>query len=85
MRARRSGYYRQASKGASASGPALKWTGRMQGAFRADTTADTITISNPTPYFRFHQAKIRQSAKLPRRLTLELSNADKSKVMSILA
>jgi hypothetical protein len=44
-----------------------------------------VTIDNPVPYFGYHQSKIRSWGKLPRRLVLEMKQADKVKIMSIIA
>ena len=57
----------------------------MQNAFKSEPESLQVTISNPTPYFKYHQSKERDSAKLPRRLMLELSQTDKVAAMSILA
>lgn len=85
MRAKGRWYYRNAPSGASASGPILKWTWKMQNAFKSEPESLQVTISNPTLYFKYHQSKERDSGRLPRRLMLELSQTDKMQAMSILA
>lgn len=44
-----------------------------------------VVIDNPTRYFKYHQSQLRDSAKLPRRLMLELKQTDKVSAMSIIA
>jgi phage gpG-like protein len=85
MRAKRQGYYKNAPAGAGPSGPVLQWTGRLKNSFRSTPEALQVTIDNPVPYFKHHQAKERTSEKLPRRLVLELKQADKLKAMNIIA
>lgn len=56
-RAKRSGYYRAPP---IASGKILIWTGRLQKGFKSAVTSTTLTISNPVPYFRYHQMSQRR-------------------------
>lgn len=85
MRQKRQGYYKNPPQGAGPTGPVLQWTGRMKKAFRSDTGKMQVVIDNPTPYFKHHQEKDRPSSRLPRRLMLELKQADKVNALSIIA
>lgn len=83
MRRRGQGYYARSGVGGP-TGPILVWTGRLKDGFRSTPEDKAVTIDNPVPYFKHHQAKER-SGKLPRRLVLEMKAADKTKAMNIIA
>lgn len=85
MRAKRWGYYHRAPNGAGASSPVLRWTGRLAEGFRDQPGKLQVTIDNPVPYFKHHQAKDRANPRLPRRLMLEMKSASKAKAMNIIA
>ena len=84
-RRNRTGYYRQSPEGAGPTGPVLLWTGRLKGGFRYAEGKDVVVIDNPVPYFKHHQAKERGSPNLPRRLVLELKQADKVAALNVIA
>ena len=52
MRKTRQGYYKRAP---IANDMPLLWTGKLRSSFTRKVTKDSLTVSNPTDYFRKHQ------------------------------
>jgi len=79
LRARASGwgYYAQSPV---TSGKALVWTGRLKNGFKKVATAKQVTISNTTPYFKYHQGG---GGKLPKRPMLHLDPPIQKKITDI--
>lgn len=86
-RKNRSWYYRNPWMGAGATGPILKWTGRMKRGLRSsiEMWGKAVEVDNPVEYFKYHQSKTRNGRKLPRRLILEIKQSSKLKVSNIIA
>ena len=57
-------------------------TGRMKSSFISDVASDHATISNISPYFKYHQSKEPRN-KLPRRIMMKLGNPQKEIVVKI--
>lgn len=68
LRARASGwgYYGTNSGGGS---DALVWSGRLKKGFKKASTAKQVTVTNTTPYFKYHQ---KGGGNLPARPMLHL-------------
>lgn len=60
--------------------PLLEKTGRMRKGFEYRASSDRVEISNPVPYFVFHQSG-KPRRKLPRRVMMKLATKQKSKIM----
>jgi phage gpG-like protein len=59
-------------------------TGDMQNSFRFDADNNSVTISNPTPYFKYHQSSAARKSNLPRRQMMGINNPVKSIVRQII-
>ena len=57
--------------------PLLEKTGDMRGAFGDEINTDFLKISNPTPYFPYHQSNQPRS-RLPRRVMMKLDQQRKT-------
>jgi len=54
----------------------------MRNSFVKDVAKDSVMVTNNDPKFAFHQSTIRGNKRLPRRLILELKQADKVAAVS---
>ena len=57
-------------------------TGRLKESFKAKAGSFSVVISNPTPYFVYHQSKAPRS-KLPRRVMMRLDEKRKQEIVKI--
>lgn len=58
-------------------------TGKMKNAFQNNYGKDFAMMSNPTPYFKYHQSYTRGSRNLPRRAMLAFGNQQKASIAKI--
>lgn len=72
-----------AGKSKSFVGQPLERTGTMRNAFEFDAKEMEVKISNPTPYFPFHQSSAPRRV-LPRRVMLGFNGTIKGKARGIL-
>jgi len=56
-------------------------TGAMKSAFQSRVSSKEAVISNPTPYFRYHQSNRPRTSKLPRRAMMRLANQQKEQIV----
>ena len=54
----------------------------MRDSFFKDARSDLVMVTNNDPKFAFHQSTLRKNSRLPRRLILELKQADKVAAVS---
>ena len=59
----------------------LVGSGAMKAAFASRVTAKMAVISNPTPYFKFHQSNRPRSGRLPRRVMMRLGEIQREQVV----
>lgn len=52
--------------------PLLEDSGEMRGNFDKSTFPTFVKLSNPTPYFPYHQSNQPRSGKLPRRVMMKI-------------
>lgn len=64
-----------------AQGPLVR-TGKMKEAFISRPGSDHVTITNPTPYFAYHQSN-RPRRKLPRRVMMKIDQRRKQEIVKI--
>lgn len=58
-------------------------TGKMKNAFQNNYGKDFAQMSNPTPYFKYHQSRTRGSRNLPRRAMLAFGDQQKVNIQKI--
>lgn len=63
--------------------PILVRTGVMQRSFRAKSTANTTTITNKAPYFKYHQSDAPRK-RLPRRVMMATNEAMRQQIYGII-
>ena len=63
------------------SGPLVR-TGKMKGSFVSRPGKTQVTISNPTPYFAFHQSN-RPRRNLPRRVMMKIDQRRRQEIVKI--
>ncbi len=54
----------------------------MRNSFVKEVAKDSVMVTNKDPKFAFHQSTLRGNRRLPRRLILELKQADKVAAVS---
>lgn len=67
--------------GYSGAGPLVR-TGKMKRGFRSRPSSESVEISNPIPYFGYHQSKGPRT-NLPRRVMMKLDERRKQQVVKI--
>lgn len=63
------------------SGPLVR-TGAMRDAFRSQPQQNMVTITNPTPYFAYHQSN-RPRRHLPRRVMMKIDQQRREEIVKI--